>query len=118
LSIASYVSIGLGLCLHLFSKKYPLQSYGSIISATGAIAFSLYRLSIKFALKRVVRQQLEGDLADISKHYGLIETSAGMKMEGITPGRERSGFWVAECHIEGRNPTIIGCVGLGELSFS
>ena len=62
------------------------------------------------------KQIFEGDLADIPKHYKLARYSGepgGEKRPGLRPVG-KNGFWVAELHADGLEPTIVGCVGLGE----
>ncbi|KAF9555474.1 acyl-CoA N-acyltransferase [Agrocybe pediades] len=108
ISWATYATIGIGLLLRFCSSRERMRRAGVLLSVTGSLIFTLYRLLFRHGLQKVVRQQLDGDLADIAKHYGL-EISFGNGQNTA-----RSGFWVAERFAKGLKPEVIGYVGFDD----
>ena len=94
----------------------PTATFGfSIMALAGCILFLLYRRHLKNAFTGYLNQTFEGDLADIPKHYKLAEYSSESNEEkvGLRP-IGKNGFWVAELNaLDGLEPTIVGCLGLG-----
>ncbi|KAF4615109.1 hypothetical protein D9613_003452 [Agrocybe pediades] len=108
ISWATYATIGIGLLLRFRSSTERIRRAGVLLSGTSTLIFALHRLLFRYGLQKVVRQQLDGDLADIAKHYG-VEISSD---EGWNTAR--SGFWVAERLAMGLKPEAIGYVGLDD----
>jgi len=64
-----------------------------------------------------MQQSLDGDLADIPSHYKLAGDFDETNGEQEALWRiGKSAFWVAELHIDGVEPTIVGCIGLDAYS--
>jgi hypothetical protein len=84
------------------------------VNGSAPVVFGLSTLVIKFILSnsymRYYMSCVHGDLADIAGHYNLHPASSNMEQLQFGP----CGFWIAEKeHQGGREPEIVGFVGLG-----
>jgi len=113
-ALVSYFIIILGIIMATRST-HPMATSGFLIMAcAGYLPTVLHRHYLRAAFKDYMKQSLGGDLADIASHYKLagdLDETNG-KQEGLW-GIGKSAFWVAELDVDGAEPTIVGCIGLG-----
>jgi len=112
LSLASYAAFALGLII----RKMSYKKLGTLLSLLGSVIVAVHRCILYIALRRRVRRNLKADLASIAHHYDMARLTVRSQPEHKYPlaPSGKSGFWLAEICKEGKNPEVVGCVGLGE----
>ncbi|KAJ3568300.1 hypothetical protein NP233_g5800 [Leucocoprinus birnbaumii] len=107
-----YAISALGLAM--WTCYYPVL--GRVISLTGCAAV-LLQLGLAFRMiSSVVKQNLNDDLLDVSRHYRLVSASgdeANAQQEGRLETSGPRAFWVVEAthKVTGRKE-LAGCAGL------
>jgi len=96
-------------------STHPMATSGFLIMAcVGCLPVVLHRRYLRAAIMDYMKQSLEGDLANIASHYKLAGGFDEMKGEQEGLGWiGKSAFWVAELDVNGAEPMIVGCIGLG-----
>ncbi|PPQ93367.1 hypothetical protein CVT25_014043 [Psilocybe cyanescens] len=116
LSLISYSITLFGLLVLLFlANSVATRNIGIVLSLIGPSTFFYSRYTLRSVFNQYRERILTGDLADIGKHYHLVDTSLNGNGNGngdVATSKGKSGFWVAEAVQQGGKPEVVGCVGL------